>query len=539
MKKSKQVSVIEACEEIMRALLQLLAWIYVFLVMVVMPFYNTNGYAKIGTNKYEFFKMITTGLAWIFLPAAALYLILLLIQWKKGKTAFQPDLSVTDKFALIYGAAVIISYLVSDYKELTNYGDAWQGAYGWYMGTRTQLSFLVAYFAVSRCWKNKNLLYLLFPVVAVLFGLGYLNRFGVYPIAMEAANPHFISMIGNMNWYCGYLVTVFFSIIGFWLVSRLEKKWYYPMVALLVLGFATLVTQGSASGIFVLVVMLLVLYLLSMKDGERMERFWLLCSLLFLACSITLVVRKLFPEAITFQDGLMNLLTDTVLPVVFLILCGGVCFCVHKMNEKRAYPAKVFTNLGYLAAGMAILLLIGYIFLLAINTLKPGSIGPLSELGAFIFDGSWASNRGATFRAGVQTFLDQNIVGKLFGVGPDCMAMHLYTKGSGELQQMLTEQFNTQTLTNAHCEWLTILANTGICGAVGYIGMIVSAIVRFVRERDKNAMIFGCGLGLLAFTINNVFSFQQAMNTTTMFLVLGIGEALYRQEKSREIEKKR
>lgn len=134
--------------------------------------------------------------------------------------------------------------------------------------------------------------------------------------------------------------------------------------------------------------------------------------------------------------------------------------------------------------------------------------------------------------AGMQTFLDQNILGKLFGVGPDCMAMHIYNRGSEELKAMLTELFGSAVLTNAHCEWLTMLVNTGIVGAAGYIGMIVSAIVRFIKERDGDAVVFACGLGLLAFTVNNIFSFQQAMNTTTMFLVLGVGEALHRQSKS-------
>ena len=531
-KKSKEIGVIDICEEIMGAVLQLLAWIYMFLVIVVMPFYNTNGFARIGTNKYEFFKMVTTGMAWFFIPSVILYLICLLIQWRKKKIALKLELSVTDKFALLYAGAVIISYFVSDYKELTSYGDAWQGAYGWYMGTRTQLTFVVSYFAISRCWKHKNLLYVIFPVVAVVFSLGYLNRFGVYPIEMEAANPQFISTIGNINWYCGYLVTVFFAIIGFLLLAKPDKKWQqYLLLGLMVLGFGTLVTQGSASGIFVLVVMVLVLYLLTMKEGDLQERFWLLCSLLFLSCCITLVVRNAFPEAITFQDGFMNLLTDTLLPVIFFLICVGMYFLVHSLNVKKAYPVKIFKIFGYIGAGAAILLLLGYIFLLVMNTLRPGSIGPLSEMGAFIFDGSWASNRGATFRAGVQTFLDQGIVGKLFGVGPDCMAMYIYSEGSEELLQILTKQFNTQTLTNAHCEWLTVLANTGIVGAVGYIGMVVSAIVRFVKEKEKNPLVFACGLGLLAFTINNVFSFQQAMNTTTMFLVLGIGEALQRQSK--------
>ena len=317
-----------------------------FLIMVVMPFYNTNGYARIGTNKYEFFKTVTMGMAWFFLPAVILYVLCLFLRWRKDKASVRVELSTTDKFALLYGLAVIISYFLSDYKELTAYGDAWQGAYGWYMGTRTQLTFVATYFAISRFWKSRSLLLFLFPVVTVVFGLGVLNRFGIYPIAMEAANPQFISTIGNINWYCGYLVTVFFAIIGFWLMTGRDKKWQqYLFLALLVLGFGTLATQGSASGILVLVVLLLVLYLLTMKEGALQERFWLLCSLLFLACSITLVVRICFPEAITYEDGVTDILTNTFLPVVFLLICVGMYFLIHHLNQKNRYPQKIFTVL--------------------------------------------------------------------------------------------------------------------------------------------------------------------------------------------------
>lgn len=529
-KKNTSVGLLEISGDLLKRILWLLTGIYIFLVMVIMPFYNTDGYARIGTNKYEFFDKVTHGMAWFFLPVLILYGVWLLVATIKEKKPIAIKLSITDKFAIWYGIAVLLSYLFSPYKETTLYGDAWKGAIGWYMGALSQLTFVASYLIVSRFWKGTTLLKLLFPVVFVVCGLGYLNRFGVYPIEMEAANYMFISTIGNMNWYCGYLVTVFFGIIGFWMVSKLQNVQMGLFVGLLLVCFGSLVTQGSASGIFVLAVMLVVLYLLAMKNSEYMERFWLMCSLLALACVITLGVRTCYPEAITFQDGLIDLLTNTLLPIPLLVLCVVVYVLLCKFNKKKAYPTAVFTRIGYVGAGLCVLLFVAYIFLLTLNTLKPGSIGPLSELGAFIFDGGWASNRGATLRAGVFTFLNQDILGKLFGVGPDCMAMYIYTEGSEELLAILKKQFNSLTLTNAHCEWLSVLATTGIAGAVGYIGMIVSAIVRFLKQRDKNAMIFACGLGLLAFTVNNVFSFQQAMNTTTMFLVLGIGEALYKQE---------
>ena len=529
-KKSKSVGLMEICGDLLKRILWLLSGMYIFLVMVIMPFHHTDGYTKIGTNKYEFFKMVTGAMAWFFVPALVLYGIWLLMSWIKEKKPISIRLSVTDKFALLYGAAVLLSYLFSPYREATIYGNAWDGATGWFMGAKSQLLFLASYFIISRFWSGRSLLKLIFPVLLIVCCLGYLNRFGVYPIEMASANYMFISTIGNMNWYCGYLVTVFFAILGFWLVTKQEDLKVGLFTALIVVGFASLVTQGSNSGIFVLMVMLVVIYLLAMKRGSYMEQFWLMCALLASACVVTLGVRKCFPEAITFQDGVMNLLTDTLLPLPLLILCLAMYFLVFQLNRKKKYPVAVFARIGYIGAGIFVAALVGYILLLTLNTLKPGSIGPLSEMGAFIFDGGWASNRGATLRAGVFTFLNQDVKGKLFGVGPDCMAMYIYTQGSEELMAILKKQFNSLTLTNAHCEWLTVLVTTGIVGAVGYIGMIVSAITRFLKQRDKQPMIFACGLGLLAFTVNNVFSFQQAMNTTTMFLVLGIGEALYRQE---------
>ena len=80
------------------------------------------------------------------------------------------------------------------------------------MGLIPQLTVVLVYFLISRCWKgHKWILLTVFPVSAAVFLLGYINRFGIYPIEMAYANPSFISTIGNMNWYCGYLMCVFFG----------------------------------------------------------------------------------------------------------------------------------------------------------------------------------------------------------------------------------------------------------------------------------------------------------------------------------------
>lgn len=133
------------------------------------------------------------------------------------------------------------------------------------------------------------------------------------------------------------------------------------------------------------------------------------------------------------------------------------------------------------------------------------------------------------------------------------MGEFLNRSASPELIGMVREKFGMLPLTNAHGEWLNILVDIGLLGCVSFIGMMVSAIVRFLRhgaldatvdaESEANAesdvagekywgkMIVGaCGLCLLAYTANNTFSFQQSMSTPTIFVILGIGEAFMREQ---------
>ena len=78
---------------------------------------------------------------------------------------------------------------------------------------------------------------------------------------------------------------------------------------------------------------------------------------------------------------------------------------------------------------------------------------------------------------------------------------------------------------------MTVLVNTGVLGCVSYVGMIVSAVIRYLKGHPMNSVIAGaCGYGILAITINNMFSFQQTMGMATLFVILGIGEAYAKKD---------
>lgn len=105
--------------------------------------------------------------------------------------------------------------------------------------------------------------------------------------------------------------------------------------------------------------------------------------------------------------------------------------------------------------------------------------------------------------------------------------------GSQELYSMVVNNFGENiSLANAHNEWLTVLVDTGILGLAGFAGLMITSIRRFLRRAGKKPLVCACGLCLLAYTINNIFSFQQALSASTIFVILGMGRAFDRHADS-------
>ena len=514
---------------------------YLLLMIIVLPFYFTDGYAKIGTNKYEFFYKGTFGIGIVFLLFAVLYPVVKLCIWKRDRASsgikeeffyMIRSFSVTDWFVLGYGVIVTLSYLCSDFKTGMDFGNAFVGVDRWCMGLRTQLFLVAVYFAVSRCWhKNKWLPAFVIPVTFVVFVLGYLNRLDIRLFDMKNATMEFISTIGNINWYCGYIVIPFFGILYYFWTMKEKTTWINIVLGIwITIGYGTLITQGSRSGLVTLVVMMLVLYVLSMKNEERLLVFSKYCISLGIICTLTYGIRSLWPERFNYSDGLVDLLTNS--PLAIGILGGSILLylLLISLRKKGTYPVKAFSLLGYVVCGMACVSLVAFVVLGVINTKCPGSLGSLSEVSALKFDLHWGSYRGATWASGVQCFVDQDFIGKLLGVGPDSMAMYIQSGENPALLAMTEKCFGNRLLTNTHCEWLTVLVNNGLLGMICYAGLFITAIARYLKAGKNNAMAGACGFAILAYTINNLFSFQQALSAVTIFIVLGMGEAFTRKE---------
>ncbi len=551
----------------LRTGLQFLTGVYVFLILCVMPLYFTDGYAHIGRDKYAFFYQVTTRIGLLFV-------ILLGVQWGRrilcrsrknphsGEDVCAMDngsaasgeskvLSLTDKFALGYAVAVLLSYFFSPYREGGIYADAWYGTQGWYMGTCSQLLFVGIYFAVSRFWSVKvKWLAVCLPVTFGIFILGILNRFGVYPIPMRGAGPEFISTIGNINWYCSYLVLVLFAgMFYFCADAEMRKPVKTAMSIWLTAGFGALLTQGSLSGLFTLGIMLIVIYLCAVHSMQWAEAFVKCLVCLGGAATVIYVLRLFVGDYYNYSDAMADLVTNTPLALCALGFGLYTWYKLHSMHVQSKTCKKALVKIGYGVCGVAGLAIVVYLLLATLNTLRPGSLGALSGNELFTFDGAWGSNRGLSWAVGWNCFLEQDLWGKIVGMGPDTMVEYVSTGLESDLAAAVQEFFGNFKLTNAHNEWLTILVNEGICGLVMYVGLFISAIMRMAKkglgktgqakpdrqnaglaDMGTGILAGACGMAVLAYVVNSMFGFQQVMGAGVLFVILGIGESCMRTE---------
>ena len=439
-------------------------------------------------------------------------------------------LSGTDWAVLAYGISVILSYIGSDFRETAFLGEA-----GWYMGTVMQLGFVLSYFLVSRFWEYEGKM--LFPFMAaagVVFFIGLLNRFSIYPIAVEGANISFLSTMGNINWYCGYWSVLFPA--GAVLYWKADRLWLRVLALLFTaLGIAAGVSQGSSSAFIVFAGVYGLFFCLSFERAEAMKRFLKLAVLFCAVCQALRLWRLWRPTAYNYYGGtLSDWITLSRATLAGMLFLAVIYFFFWRAEKKKRLDMRKLKVLRQIAVLTAVTCMGVYILLLALNTGAEGGIRFMGNVSVLTFDELWGSARGATWSAAAQIYQEIPGLKRLIGVGPDCFASYLYTLP--DLTKRVSEQFGGARLTNAHNEWLNMLVNVGIWGFLSYGGIFISAVSRFIYYGEKVFVGKGrylCifGFSAFAYTVHNMVSFQQILSTPFMFLMLGMGESLLRTEK--------
>lgn len=500
---------------------------YLFLLFCVYPFYMPTGYVDIGEAKYRFF---------IYISCAALIILTVLVVLEglrkvscrlKKREAYliswdEIRISITDLLVLFFALEVSFSYCLSDFQE-----EAFRGTEGWRMGLILFLSLCGLYFIISRQWKPSSYIwYAAMGASGVVFLLGILDRFSIYLIPLSIRDPAFISTLGNINWFCGYLtVLVPIGACIFLSAKTLSDKWISGCY--LFVAFAAGFCQGSNSVFLFLGALFFILLWVSISKKEWVSRCFFLIAVWGAAGGLVRIIKMLFPEGYNYETDNLCLAvasSNWILLVGFFCLLAGLI--LKKKTIKFPKKGKHIQRIRILLTGISVAVVLLWAVLSFWNT-KWGIPG-LTENALFLFHENWGNGRGVTWSAGIRLFSGMDGAEKLFGTGPDCFSAYAYSMP--QTAGMLRDYFGDSRLTNAHNELLTSLVNIGIVGTVFYFGFFLSGMIRCLKKAEEKSCLLISAVSIFCYLVHNIVSFAQVLNLPYVFLIMAMGEGILRKD---------
>ena len=500
---------------------------YLLLLFCVYPFYMPEGYVDIGEAKYRFFLYISLAALIILILFAVLEGIKKIrCRMKAGEAYLIPwsgiRISITDLLAGLLVLEISLSYYLSDFRQ-----EAFWGTEGWRIGLILFLILCGLYFIISRQWRpSMYIWYAAMAASGAVFLLGILDRFSIYLIPLSIRDPAFISTLGNINWFCGYLTVL--TPVGsciFLSAKTLTDKWISGCY--LFVAFAAGFCQGSSSVFLFFGALFLILLWTGISKKEWVIQWLFLIAVWGAAGGAVRLLKMSFPEGYNYEADSLCLVAASS---NWLLLAAFICLLTGLILKKKAirFPEnnKSFQRIRILLAVIPIAGVLLWAVLSFWNT--RWGIPGLIENPLFLFHESWGNGRGATWSAGIRLFGGMDGAEKLFGTGPDCFSAYAYSQP--QTAGMLRDYFGDSRLTNAHNELLTSLVNIGIVGTVFYFGLFLSGMIRCLKKAEKKACLLIPAVSIFCYLIHNMVSFAQVLNLPYVFVIMAMGEGMLRRD---------
>ncbi|MCR5789849.1 MAG: O-antigen ligase family protein [Lachnospiraceae bacterium] len=519
-----------------RLLLSVVSALYFVILFLFLPLVYHDKYYDIGVFKYDFFFYTTVPAV---LLTAVLLIILITIRLAKRDTdpvkLIEQLSRITniDKAVLAYMLVCIISYFMSPYHTgAVGYKGTINppllGAPGWRMGLISQLLFCCIYFMAAKLTEpsfRRIIMAAVYTGSLIAYLLALLNRFSIDPLGFyRNITPYykliFLSTLGQSTWYSSFLSTLLPVALAMFIYEKRSRyRAFYTFY--IVIGSMSLVTQNSDSAYIALFAALLTLFVFALDRNNYFARFLQLILIILLSFRLVGLLQFVFPEAAVMPESISRFFSQSVAMLVITILYAllYVVFSLVSasygifMRRIRIIRTLLLVICGVMTA-----------FVTAVLVLSRNEIYVFGRDASpyLIFNDSWGSGRGFTWRMTVQMFRDFPLTAKLFGIGPDCYAEYAYEYHSAEMM----EKWGGEVLPNAHNEWFNTLFNLGILGLISYVAVFFSAFRDFIMKKHISAISMAGAAAIAAYVCHNFFCYQQILCTPFIFAIMGLCKAL-------------
>lgn len=448
-----------------------------------------DGYFLLGEAK---------GVAYILITAA--FAILCTISALIGKKKIKDKLLSRRIFPVMAGFLLtnLITFLFSEDKTVSFFGLS-----GWRCGFLTVLLMIFTFFALSLFAEyNRIVVRAALVAPAAIFVWGILNRCGIYPVVFFGQDTSFLASIGNINWYAGFL-SIFVPLgMGLAMEKKLFSREFVILGIYIFLGNVSLILQGSDAGAITFFGSLAVLFLFTVRERESYKKFLVQLFISGLSMEACFGLFLLIGEEYTYQDSLPTLICKSQVGIILMALAFFLYRLTRLFEEVKAdFKGRFYERTALITSG--VLLTAAFVFVLS-----------------RAFTPSFGNDRGLIWGITLDMFNDLSAGRKLFGVGQDCFYNHAYS--DVYLAEKLDGAFNGDTLTNAHCDILSILIEKGLAGLCMYLTVFISAVKLFWQNK-KESKVLVFALPVITYFLNSLISFSQPLSTPYFYICMGLG----------------
>jgi hypothetical protein len=476
-----------------KALKKYLRYGYLILICSVLPLYMRQGYFELGEAK---------GLCYMILSAVFVPPVLIFSFKKLFAAGHLPGYMAYTLMAFLFSNLISLVFSV-DKKT------AFLGLEGWRSGFLTILMAIFFFYAFYEKEESLNVYVLSAALITPFLEcvLAILNRIGIYPIDIYGQNPGFLATMGNINWFTAFL-SVFAPLgIGLCFCQNLFSGKFFLCSAFALTTLLALFLQGSDSAFIVMGATYLVLLFFALSDRQEFRKFLALAFLLGLAAELGGILITLFRDGYVYQENLLMQVCQSHAGLILMALCLLIYRGSRLFEEiKLKWKSGLYRIIASVIAA-AILGFCGFLF---------------------FRDPDYASGNGRIliYSICLDMFNGMDPVRKLFGVGQDCLSVYAY--GDPVTADSLFNVFGFDTLTNAHCDLLTILIERGFLGVLTYLALLGSFLKRILEQKNKHAALV-CALILFSFFMNSLVSFSLVISAPYFFLAMAVGLSLEKE----------
>ncbi|MGP8314967.1 O-antigen ligase family protein [Enterocloster aldenensis] len=510
---------------LLKKILSLIASVMIISILSIFPLYYRNYYFDILDAKYQFYYFTIIGLIII----AILTMIIIISNGeKRDENRFTVRileglrtirLNSPQTWVLMFLGFCVISTFQSEY-----FYEAFWGNEGRYTGMFLLMLYVVSFLFVGKFFKSKQWyldLFLISAMLVCLFGISDYFKLNLFHFKDEIALadwPIYTSTFGNINTYNAYVGLVFGCCSALYMYEKkFARRLYYFLC--LIITFYSLITGGSDNAYLALLALFGLMPFWAFRSWKGIKDYFVMLATFFTIIYIAGYIHIYMGDRVEWLEGLFRILVESK----FLIIVVAFLWCwVFGLNLLQKYSRRDLGNIPRLLWMILILIIIGGIAFVLYDANIAGNASRYGNLQRYVyFDDNWGTQRGMVWRIAVDDYINKFTHSqKLFGYGPDTFGI-------------MTNQWNNEeTLRktgviydSAHNEYLQYLVTIGPFGLISYLGMIITSLLKMLRNCERNPYVFGAFFAIVCYSAQALVNINVPIAAPIMWMMLSFGVA--------------